>query len=170
MNRDNMNSHDIEAKAPEGWFSRFDIEVLVPEVQKLKKGDVYLEVGVHLGRSLWVAKEFAAPGVGIWGIDIEKDPKIPGTNFIQGNSHEVTWKRNIDLLFIDADHSYGGCKGDIDKYFPYMKDGGVILFHDCDETSPGVVQAVNEFADEQGLTVELFKTGEKNTSMAKVQV
>ena len=77
------------------------------------------------------------------------------------------------MLFIDGDHSYEGCKRDIDAWFPHMKKDGVLLFHDCDESSPGVVQAVAEFADTHRGVVkswELFKRTDKNTSMSKVQL
>lgn len=171
MNRGSMNSLELEEKAPQGWFSRFDIEVLVPEIKLLKKGDTYLEIGVYLGRSLWVAQQTAVPGVWIMGVDILEDPKIPHTLFMQIEEGEVAdIPRIVDLLFIDANHSYEGCKADIENYAPHVREGGVMLFHDCDETSPGVVQAVNEYADEHGLTVELFKREGFNTSMAKIQL
>lgn len=37
---------------------------------------------------------------------------------------------NIDLLFVDGDHSYDGVKKDIDLYFPKLKSGGVVAMHD----------------------------------------
>lgn len=37
---------------------------------------------------------------------------------------------NIDLLFIDGDHSIEGCKNDYLNYIPHLKKGGYIAFHD----------------------------------------
>jgi predicted O-methyltransferase YrrM len=36
----------------------------------------------------------------------------------------------IDLLFIDGDHSYDGCRGDVETWLPKVKRGGTVLFHD----------------------------------------
>lgn len=141
-----MNVEQLEMDAPNGWFSRFDMEYLYPEVAKIKKG-VYVEIGTYDGRSLWTAEQAAGPDVKLYGVDIRPAPKIKGTEFILGDSVDVAekWDQPIDVLFIDGDHSYEGCKRDIDAWYPHMKKNGVMLFHDCDETSPGVVQAVEEF-------------------------
>ena len=36
----------------------------------------------------------------------------------------------LDLLFIDADHSYAGVKQDFMNYRHFVRDGGIIAFHD----------------------------------------
>lgn len=38
--------------------------------------------------------------------------------------------KKIDLLFIDGDHSYDGVLRDLNRFFPYVSDGGLIAFHD----------------------------------------
>ena len=38
--------------------------------------------------------------------------------------------KRVDLVFIDGDHSYGGCKGDIEAWLPNIKPGGIIAIHD----------------------------------------
>ncbi len=40
----------------------------------------------------------------------------------------------IDLLFIDGDHSVEGATYDFDNYGPHVKTGGYVLFHDFDKT------------------------------------
>jgi predicted O-methyltransferase YrrM len=54
---------------------------------------------------------------------------------IQGYSTEVKEKvltitDKLDLLFIDGDHSYEGCKADWDLYIDMVKSGGCVIFHD----------------------------------------
>ena len=39
-------------------------------------------------------------------------------------------KKKIDLLFIDGDHTYEGVKKDWLMYSPFVRDGGIIVFHD----------------------------------------
>lgn len=62
---------------------------------------------------------------------------------------------SLDFVFIDADHSYKGCKADIEAWAPKVKEGGWISGHDYDNpgTDMGVKQAVSEFA--KGRSVEL---------------
>tara|TARA_R100000081_G_C4803585_1_gene165871 strand:+ start:515 stop:1009 length:495 start_codon:yes stop_codon:yes gene_type:complete len=50
--------------------------------------------------------------------------------------------KSLDLVFIDADHSYNWVKKDIDAYKPKIKPGGYLTGHDIDYT--GVNKAVNE--------------------------
>lgn len=38
-----------------------------------------------------------------------------------------------DLVFIDADHSYNGCKGDILAWLPNIKPGGIMAVHDFEK-------------------------------------
>ena len=43
-----------------------------------------------------------------------------------------SWDSPIDLLFIDGDHSYEGVKADILNWSVFIKEGGIIAFHDID--------------------------------------
>lgn len=36
----------------------------------------------------------------------------------------------VDLLFVDADHSYAAVRADYHRWLPYMAPGGVVLFDD----------------------------------------
>ena len=169
-----MDLERLDKEAPQGAFSTFDAEILIPEIEKLNAGDSYVEIGVDKGRSLWVASQAAKTGVSVVGIDIKDPVFIEGTVFKQGKSEEIakTWANGkIAVLFIDGDHSYEGCKTDIKSWYPYMKEDGVMLFHDCDESSPGVVQAVAEFVNTHKVNKwELFKRIDKDTSMSKVEL
>jgi uncharacterized Rossmann fold enzyme len=55
---------------------------------------------------------------------------------------------SLDFVFIDADHSYEGCRADIEAWRPKIKKGGFISGHDYenpDFPAWGVKQAVLEF-------------------------
>lgn len=68
----------------------------------------------------------------------------PDAVFIEGDSHEFSTQaklvkelagEQVDLLFIDGDHSYEGVKADYVFYKQFVKEGGYIVFHDvldCD--------------------------------------
>lgn len=172
--KENMaNLDELDEAAPPGAFSTLDAEVLVPEVEKIPSEGCYMEIGVDKGKSLYIARAVAKPSVKVCGVDLRPDPKIEGTIFTQGDSrvNNMAPGKRIDVLFIDGDHSYEGCKADIEAWYPYMKEGGVMLFHDCDESSPGVVQAVAEFVNTHTVASwQLFKRTDKNTSMSKIQL
>lgn len=41
---------------------------------------------------------------------------------------------SLDLLFIDGDHTYKGVKQDYEMYSKYVRKGGLIVFHDINDT------------------------------------
>lgn len=64
----------------------------------------------------------------------------------------------LDFVFIDADHSYSGCKADILSWVPKLKPCGLLSGHDyknVDYPCFGVEKAVDEFSQNTNLPVEL---------------
>lgn len=176
-----INYEELDLKAQPGAFSTFDAEVLVPEIMKLDSGDIYVEVGVDKGKSLSIINMIAKEGVRIIGVDINHYDEFKEylknnkrVEFILGDSYYVGRNFNqgeVSVLFIDGDHSYEGCKRDIEGWYPKMKKDGVMLFHDCDESSPGVQQAVAEFVNNHTVKeYNIFKRVDKNTSMALIRL
>lgn len=164
---------DVEAldlKANLGAFSTFDSEIVMTEVERLKPGQVYLEVGVDKGKSLSIARMVAQEGVEVYGVDLRDDPMIPNTHFLHGDSSEIAsaFGEEISVIFIDGDHTYEGCKADIDAWYPHMTKDGVMTFHDCDATSPGVEKAVAEFAKKNNL--EVWYSPNQRCSMARIRL
>lgn len=52
-----------------------------------------------------------------------------------------------DMVFIDGDHSYEAVCADIDAWWPLIKEGGIIAFHDYCHNGfqwPGVHKAIHE--------------------------
>jgi predicted O-methyltransferase YrrM len=109
----------------------------------------YLEIGTFKGASS--ALMITRPNTNIVTIDtgkyVKKDEVISNIskfNFCNNNfwyfekdSHKVATRYAIeefmplvDILFIDGDHSYSGCKKDIQSWLPKIKQGGWIGGHD----------------------------------------
>jgi len=164
-----IDYEDLDLKANPGAFSTFDSAVLAPEVAKLNSGQVYLEVGVDKGKSLSIMAMVAKTGVEIHGVDLRPDPKVSNTFFHNTDSFTFKLDIKVDVIFIDGDHSYEGCKADIDNWYPQMAKGGVMLFHDCDATSPGVVQAVQEFVAEHDFK-DVYYDPNQRCSMARIRL
>ena len=53
---------------------------------------------------------------------------------------------SLSLVYIDADHSYEGVISDIRAWFPKVKRGGYMAFHDYQNPAYGVKRAVTEMA------------------------
>lgn len=153
----------------QGMFGPADMEVLKTEIEKLKPGDIYLEIGVDEGRSMAVAHHYAKEGVFIVGIDFHdvyphsasvgrgvfaEQEEIIGHKkrgfFVHGDADVFwqLWMEPINLLFIDGGHSYGEVKENTLHWEGLVPSGGVILFHDIDH--PETRKWVNDHYGKDG--------------------
>jgi len=68
------------------------------------------------------------------------------------NAADTFSDNTFDLVFVDADHSYIGCKEDISAWKDKVKFGGWLAGHDYENNEAdfkfGVTQAVDEWAEE----------------------
>lgn len=132
----------------------------------------YVEIGAYHGGSASLMMH--RPNSNIVSIDLgfpaPKDIALSNTNrfnkynnnyvYIQGdskNDNTVLELKNtlssfnhseIDILFIDGDHSYHGAYNDFIKYNQFVRLGGYIIFDDYmdSEFSPDVKHAVDDIA------------------------
>jgi len=75
---------------------------------------------------------------------------------LKGESREAAHAvpdASLSLVYVDADHSYNGVKSDCEVWFPKVKKGGFMAFHDYQNPAYGVKKAVQEFAAANNLTV-----------------
>jgi predicted O-methyltransferase YrrM len=111
------------------------------------------EVGVRDGRTTFYLLD-NIPDLKIFAIDTntktfygETEKQKYGNRLVplQGLSEHMAdclEDASLDLVFIDANHSYEYVKKDIIKYTPKLKATGLLTGHDIDY--PGVNKAVNE--------------------------
>ena len=67
----------------------------------------------------------------------------------------------FDMIYIDADHSYEGCKRDLETSYRKLKEGGYLMGHDYEMNMKkatrvwecGVKQAVDEFCKNNGVHI-----------------
>jgi predicted O-methyltransferase YrrM len=134
----------------------------------------YLEIGVHNGGSMSyvVSENKSKKCIGIDLFEdctghyvkdsITKQKSFDNINrnninstikLIKGNStsnktinklKEEFKENEIDLLFIDGDHSYIGVKNDFLNYHPFVKTNGLIVFDDYSEKWPTIMKFVDE--------------------------
>ena len=70
---------------------------------------------------------------------------FPNLTILKGYSTDIAKSFNgnkVDMVFIDAEHTYESCKDDIEAWLP--KCTKYICGHDYSDNFPGVKQAVNE--------------------------
>jgi hypothetical protein len=75
-------------------------------------------------------------------------------NLIVGDSQHTDYPEvgDIDLLFVDGDHSYEGCLNDLENWYPKLIPGGQVVLHDCYFGCP-VQEAVLDFVGEHDVTL-----------------
>jgi len=165
-----MQSDVIQARF--GFIRRGDVLELRNRLAMLPPNSVCVNIGAGVGTSGLLMRE-ASNVVKSYTVDIVKDDTgngglgnernafkeagfepSPRHEQICGNSSDIgrMWDHGqLDLVFVDGDHSYEGAKADIEAWYPHVKVGGLIVVHDYftkDQAEgplfPGVKQAVDE--------------------------
>jgi predicted O-methyltransferase YrrM len=141
---------------------------------QVPENGVIVEIGSHRGRSAAYMAAAAKDSVAIYCIDLWDNPgqeRFVSTDedydafekfltklglrkniiALRGESEMFSraWQYGIDLLFIDGDHSYKGVKADFEAWYPHVRDGGVIAFHDYHKNWPGVIKFIEETASKK---------------------
>lgn len=127
--------------------------------QKFKRG---IEIGFAWGMSALAYLE--TQDSDLISLDMEDNMQkgkginevFPGRwKLITGDSSTNLSKQEgkFDYIYIDGDHTYGGCMADLQAAHPKLDKGGVIV---CDDYGNpcGVKQAVDEFCKQYGYTIE----------------
>lgn len=109
-----------------------------------------VELGVFEGATSRLLRDVMAPAGNLWCIDpfpcgwlgfsysysiAEREvtkSRNGHASFIRQYSHNAVrdWHEPIDMLFIDADHSYEAVKRDWQTWSPHVVQGGVVSLHD----------------------------------------
>jgi predicted O-methyltransferase YrrM len=140
------NSEQIIVTIPTAWTHHIHFAKWIVEKKQPK---VIVDLGVDYGYSTFC---FASLGIGhVYGIDNfegyewyatrdtfdyvdnkKKELNFENITLIRGNFDDVVkdWELPIDILHIDGDHKYESVKNDYEKWSKFVKDDGVILFHD----------------------------------------
>lgn len=143
-------------------------------VQELRPRAV-LEIGTALGGTFFLLTRVSAPDAVLVTVDLSSpsDVRFGGgdvgrraplyeafaleqqrVRFLPGDSHTPTLRRRVetefagrevDLLFIDGDHSEAGVRTDYAMYKDLVRAGGAIAFHDIVDGDPELVGGVPRF-------------------------
>jgi len=160
----------------EPWQERSEIAGLLEFVAALDPKTV-LEIGTSNGGSLFLFARAAAHDALIVSVDLPDGefgggyPRWRGSPYqafaadgqhiqlLRADSHEpqtletvraALGRRQVDVLFIDGDHTYAGVKQDYETYSPLVRDGGVIAFHDIVPPNPDGPKPMEDFDLQSG--------------------
>ena len=79
---------------------------------------------------------------------------------ITAASTSIKHLNDIDIVFIDGNHSHETCYADINHWFTYLKPTGIMCGHDYSEVFPGVISAVNAVAYANNMWVKVRRPGQ----------
>ena len=149
----------------------WELQCLIGDVVKLRPS-IVVEIGTHRGGTLACWAIVSAPGAHLVSIDLPAPAEGMGTTdrdlthvrsmlrdnrqltAIRADSHlpstlarlqQILAGRAIDLLWIDGDHSDAGVRQDFAMYSPHVRPGGLIAFHDINESSYVTGNQVHRF-------------------------
>jgi predicted O-methyltransferase YrrM len=142
------------------------------ELLKNRKPKKIMEIGTSRGGTLFLLTRAAAPDAKIisvsyqvekiyvmcekqWAKLIKVFPREKqDLHIVNGNSHnkatfleakKLLKNDKLDVLFIDADHTYSGVKTDYTMYSSLVKKGGIIAFHDISGSPQNNVNSVSDY-------------------------
>jgi hypothetical protein len=166
---------DKNSEGLDGWMKPEELEVI--KTLARQSGSV-VEVGSWKGRSTKVLLEnckgpvyavdhwkgtstdlsiLMAAGQDVYSKFIENVGHYPNLNILRGDSVDMAAAFNgnrVDMVFLDADHTYEGLKSDLEAWVP--KCNRFICGHDYEDSFPGVIRAVDEKFDKANLTGSLW--------------
>lgn len=114
---------------------------------QLKPKTVIVEIGVANGRTAAAfllaikGKNISYTGIDNYSLthnydDVNNRLSKLGVpyNLIMGDSHNTPWETPIDMLLIDGGHQEDGVAPDCEIWTPLVKKGGIVMFHDYDDS------------------------------------
>ena len=119
---------------------------------------IIVELGTDMGLGAMV---LASKGARVTTIDNHRDKhlmirqyliEVLGINAVLSYTADAAifyGNENVDVLYIDGDHNYEGVRRDYKAWFPKVKIGGVIIFHDMDPGHEGVWEFFNRDIQEE---------------------
>ena len=85
--------------------------------------------------------------------DIVEHYKMTSKSFVE----EDYCPNDIDLVYIDGDHSYEGIQLDIQLFYPKLKRNGIIILHDVDPMLPMLDPNTGGFELFSNLSTDMFE-------------
>lgn len=160
-----MTKHAEKLSNAFGYLSLKEVRAIYTLAKGIKTlNPTFVNIGAGSGTSGLAMAEIR-PDADIFTIDISDGGPLGGLenernaflntgltvpHQILGTSHEIAtkWSTLIDFIFVDDGHTEPDVRGDIESWLPYIRDGGVMAFHDyrsgIHQNWPAVKRVVDE--------------------------
>jgi len=109
---------------------------IIIAVAKIVVPTTYLELGIHKGVTLVQMIPIAKRVIGVDVVKLMPDTskfefyKMTTDSFFENVKAGKISLADLDMVFIDAYHSFENCLKDFDNVFPYVSEDGLIFIHD----------------------------------------
>lgn len=162
-----LTKQTISTRYNPRWMRFHFLEALVRELGWQRGAELGCLAGRTLGHLMARCKNLELIGVDLWAAQPENDGPEGWEHYPHDKHFEqccaiasahlgrlklirdwttkaakIVPDGSLDFVFIDADHSYAGCKDDIIAWSPKLKPTGYLIGHDINW--PGVRKAVDE--------------------------
>lgn len=84
---------------------------------------------------------------------LEGEPNVVLRRLTSSQGAKLHEDESLDMVFIDANHSYEEVKKDIELWLPKIKKGGILAGHDYSLRFGGVIRAVDELLGYENIEV-----------------
>ncbi len=143
-----------------------------------REGATFAEIGRFRGGSTLLLASALGAGSTLWSYDLapHDDDALADAlgrygladrvRLVVGDSRTVEPPpAPLDLLFVDGDHRYEGVRADTERWLPFVRPGGTVLFHDAVPASRyGLVhEGVARWVEQLGRDGRVERTGGAGT-------
>lgn len=108
---------------------------LIVQLVKSVNCQTYLELGIYDGSTLARVGESVPRVIGVDIKDLRINKTIGEFHLSTTQDFLKTFTDKVDVIFIDADHSYESVKIDFTSSLPLLNKFGLIILHDTDPIS-----------------------------------
>lgn len=124
-----------------------DMYDYAPLLRSLARGNI-LEIGVCAGVStaaLLLGLDDKNNGH-LWSVDVVNCDVFdhPRWTFLCRDSQKIALSGHFDLLLVDGDHSYAAALGDLNRFSPLVRKGGLVMMHDVSPSPQWIDRILRE--------------------------
>lgn len=149
-----------------GHFNQVDL-LYVAAIARFRQCRRMFEIGTYQGRTTYHLAQATddaqvytlnlppeddpsvAEFIGCWFKDTPQASRIHQIFEDSAAFDPTPYAKQMDLVFVDGDHSYEAVRNDTGKALQMLAPGGIILWHDFAMKSPGVVRYLREFSQQR---------------------
>lgn len=108
---------------------------LIIQLVKSVNCQTYLELGIYDGSTLARVGQYVPRVIGVDIKDLRINKQIGEFHLSTTQDYLKNLTEKMDVVFIDADHSFESVKNDFNSVLPFVNEFGIIILHDTDPIS-----------------------------------